>query len=794
MKLHRKVLCVFLGLSLLLSGLTSCSSASESTETPLVIAADDFSRRFSPFFAESVPDMAIVDLVSPSLLTLDRTGAIIYNAIEGETVPYNNNDYFYSGPADISVSYDEASDKTTYRIKIRDDIFFSDGVKMTADDLIFTYYVLADPTYTGVSTFYSVDIEGLEEYRTQVSEASLEKYGKIFDGAITGVYDEGEYSRQEINEANSASDKAWSNAVEKIVDFVADEYGTNAYLSDYFTGTAENLSDNGFRVAYAMTVWGFGRFSDGTLTSSDNISYDISKGEYPDLSDFIQCTKNAYNNSLRDFGEAETEGVCKNPYITARNEFVRNISAASGDKQEEITRIKGIKKLSGTEGEVVTNGFDAAAVYNICGINVAPLHYYADKNTYDYENDKFGFTREKLDDISAKTAQPLGWGPYSFDRYENKIVYMKANENYYKGAPKIKSLQFKETAEADKISGLSTGVLDISNPSVSTEGFKEITALNSNGEGTGDKITMTSVDVLGYGYIGINAKQVCVAGDPSSEESKNLRKAIATILAVYRDLSIDSYYGETAKVINYPISSTSWASPRPSDSDYRVAYSLDVNGSEIYSPDMNASERYEAAKKAALGFFEAAGYTVENGKLTSAPEGASLEYEIIIGAGGAGNHPTFALLTAAKDALAGLGFTLTINDPSDANVMWDALNAGTAELWCAAWSASVDPDMYQIYHSSNVVGNGSGSNHYNISDPLLDEYITNARTSDDKNYRKGLYKECLDIILDWAVEIPVYQRQDTVLFSTERINTETLPKEITTYRGWTAEIEKLEMR
>ncbi len=77
---------------------------------------------------------------------------------------------------------------------------------------------------------------------------------------------------------------------------------------------------------------------------------------------------------------------------------------------------------------------------------------------------------------------------------------------------------------------------------------------------------------LGYGYIGINADTVNVAGDPGSDASKNLRKGLATVLAAYRDVAIDSYYGEAASVINYPISNTSWAAPQPTDEGYRVAF------------------------------------------------------------------------------------------------------------------------------------------------------------------------------------------------------------------------------
>ena len=41
--------------------------------------------------------------------------------------------------------------------------------------------------------------------------------------------------------------------------------------------------------------------------------------------------------------------------------------------------------------------------------------------------------------------------------------------------------------------------------------------------------------------------------------------------------------------------------------------------------------------------------------------------------------------------------------------------------------------------------------------------------------------------------IPVYQRKDITLVSTERVNTGTLVKDMTPFYGWSAEIEKIEM-
>ena len=183
----------------------------------------------------------------------------------------------------------------------------------------------------------------------------------------------------------------------------------------------------------------------------------------------------------------------------------------------------------------------------------------------------------------------------------------------------------------------------------------------------------------------MNADTINVGGEPNSEASKNLRKAIATVLSVYRDVAIDTYYGDAASVINYPISNTSWAAPQKSDSDYKVAFSEDVNGNQIYTSDMSSEDKYAAALQAALGYFEAAGYTVTDGKLTAAPAGAKMEYEVLIPGDGDGNHPSFAILTDASAALDTIGFKLNVNDLADANVLLDRLNAGTQEMWCAAW-------------------------------------------------------------------------------------------------------------
>ena len=70
-------------------------------DTPLVVGYSPFSEKFSPFFAQTAYDQDVVSLTQASLLTTDRTGGIVYNGIEGETISYNGVDYYYNGIADV---------------------------------------------------------------------------------------------------------------------------------------------------------------------------------------------------------------------------------------------------------------------------------------------------------------------------------------------------------------------------------------------------------------------------------------------------------------------------------------------------------------------------------------------------------------------------------------------------------------------------------------------------------------------------------------------------------------------
>lgn len=727
---------------------TDESAAETSSDTPLVVGYQDFSEKFSMFFNESEYDKDVAAMTQAMLVDVDRSGAVVMNGVEGETIPYAGTDYTYTGAADLTVIQND-DDTTTYDFKLRDDITFSDGEPLTADDVIFSLYVFLDPAYDGFNVLNTLPIVGLKNYQANSTAAD----SVTADDVAAYVKEMPEALKTAVSENIIAP--------------------TLTAEKDWCT---ENYEAQGAASAEEFFVACYG---------TDD-SYDMAGKDYDTIVNDVIAM---YDGDYKTLGSnyAGDEAYFDGDVTSLAEKLLIEEKVAAGEG-EEVPNIEGIKKLGDYEVSVTINGFDATAVYQFLDFGIAPLHYYGDKAQYDYDNNKFGFPRGDLSIVKEKTTKPMGAGPYKFIKYENKTVYFEANDTYYKGTPKIKNLQFKESDDADMIPGVQQGTIDLADPSGSKKAFEQIGEINGNGELNGDVIMTDRVDNLGYGYIGINADTVNVGGEASSEQSKDLRKAIATILSVYRDVSIDSYYGDAASVINYPISNTSWAAPQKSDEGYQLAYSVDVDGNPIYTDSMSAEEKYYAAIQAALGYFEAAGYTVTDGKLTAAPAGAKLTYEIVIGADGKGDHPSFAILTDAKAALETIGFTLEINDPTDSNIMWDKLNARTQELWVAAWQATPDPDMYQTYHSKSTA-----SNYYQINDADLDAYIMDARTSADQSYRKSVYKECLNIILDWAVEIPVYQRQNCIIYSPERINADTFTPGVTTYYKWWKEIQNLEM-
>lgn len=435
--------------------------------------------------------------------------------------------------------------------------------------------------------------------------------------------------------------------------------------------------------------------------------------------------------------------------------------------------------------KIKINGIDPKAEQNFA-FTVAPLHYYS--GTYTDEKgkttnyvteanckDNFGvatgdstFFNEVLKD-TQKNGLPVGAGPYkasningtadsSKDKfYANGVVYFMRNDNFQTvGAgiknAKIKYINYKELTDDRIMEALTTQSIDF--------GMPNATATNRNlASQNKEFLGQQNYKTGGYGYVGVNPKFI---------REYPVRQAIMKAM----DTSMTAaYYEGLAEPIYRPMSTTSWAYPEKVTEYPAIAYTT-VN-------------------KEITDLVESAGYVKENGIYTkrravdgmaNAPIGTKLEFPFTI-AGATTDHPATKMFTEAAERLNGLGFKIIVS--SGASALKDMIS-GNLEVWAAAWSSALDPDPYQVYHKDSKATSVNNWNYPQIKQDKvtwgyewdiierLSTKIDEGRETTVKENRIQIYEECLNLIMDLAVELPTYQRDDLCVYNTTVIDVNSL--------------------
>jgi peptide/nickel transport system substrate-binding protein len=128
----------------------------------------------NPELAKNRKDTLVVGDMDPSGTVNPITESTTYDGYLTELV-FNGmlvNDENGNPQCDLAKSYDVSPDGLTYTFHLRDDVKFSDGTKLTADDVAFTFTAAADPNYDGPLGSYIAWIKGYNDYN-QGSATSL---------------------------------------------------------------------------------------------------------------------------------------------------------------------------------------------------------------------------------------------------------------------------------------------------------------------------------------------------------------------------------------------------------------------------------------------------------------------------------------------------------------------------------------------------------------------------------------------------------------------------------------------
>ena len=272
----------------LMAGVVLPLSACSARKDSIVIMTEELSGLFNPFYATAGPDMDVVGMTQIGMLSTDSGG----NPVAGDDESTVVKDFAY----EITGSGDSA--KTVYTFVIKNGLKFSDGVPLTMNDVMFNIYEYLDPVYTGSSTMYSIDIEGLSSYRTQQGE-NIEGTEELL------------------------SQQAAANAQLRILEMV-DIYETNGRQGGS-SSTSFNLNEEGMR--NAINNWSVSTgYMDAVATESEQATWTDTDYRNQLLEDY-QTTLDTFHEELESdwIAALESYDTTTAPYNAWKEELENDV-------------------------------------------------------------------------------------------------------------------------------------------------------------------------------------------------------------------------------------------------------------------------------------------------------------------------------------------------------------------------------------------------------------------------------------------------------------------------------------
>jgi len=76
---------------------------------------------------------------------------------------------------------------------------------------------------------------------------------------------------------------------------------------------------------------------------------------------------------------------------------------------------------------------------------------------------------------------------------------------------------------------------------------------------------------------------------------------------------------------------------------------------------------------------------------------------------------------------------------------------------------------------------------------VLSELIEEARLTNDQTERAQIYSEALDIVMELAIELPTYQRNDLFAYNVNKIDASTFFTPASAFKGLTSDIHNISL-
>ncbi len=841
------------------------ASGTAQTDTPLLLSIQELDGVFNPFFSSSAPDSEVVGMTQISMLGNNSKGEVTYGEKEGVVV--EDYQYIYNTEDDTSTYYFVLKNNVKFSngspLTIKDVLFnlyvYLDPVYSGSSTIYSTKIIGLNEYRTQVADEKEQD-RFMEQFQIGARTRILN-----FVNAVEDIYDENEnklFSKEEFievlqNAANELNDQNLMNDFNKVCELFNEELE-----KDYKGSLGEAYKSVEFKNEEGIT-------SNVKLTTDvEMFLYNEGYLYYNAKEDKLESSFTSNPQELKNWTKEQAIGKIIEDKIpmglveivsfwNTANEFydylVNTLLEEYHQNNERLFKnISGIKFINKDQDVVVNNktynsptyledgsvnkdsnevlsitieGVDPKAIWNFA-FTVAPMYYYSDEEhikAFDYEAN-FGVEYSSIDFMNNvikdpnKIGVPVGAGPYQAcdsnhstenvqagDFKSNNILYFSRNEHYVLGSPNIKYLHYQVVNSSGLLNALYNSEVDFVQPNAKLETINELTGKRNEG------IAHEQITTSGYGYIGINAGFV-----PDMAIRQAIMHSIDTSLTV-------SYYGGSAEQLYRSLSSTSWvydyayqgglysyypyiggkipANYKDPNAKLNPAY-VEFAESKGKRDDGTDTFTEEEQKEFIIKLVTSAGYSIGGDNIYANDKtGNKLKYTFTI-AGSDVEHPAFNAFFQASKFLNSINWDITVT--TDALAL-SKLASGDLAVWAAAWSSTIDPDMYQVYHMNSsatatwnwgyrqILNNKvKYSAEYAILEELS-EWIEKGRETTDVRERSLYYEKALDLVMQLAVELPTYQRDDLFAYNYEKIDEETLNEDLSPYTGLLADIHSVRL-
>ncbi|MGP6140199.1 ABC transporter substrate-binding protein [Jeotgalibaca sp. A127] len=312
-----------------------------------------------------------------------------------------------------------------------------------------------------------------------------------------------------------------------------------------------------------------------------------------------------------------------------------------------------------------------------------------------------GIPFAELDASDAFTKPSVTSGPYKFVEYvQDSHMELAANEDYYRGAPKVSSVFIRVMSGTNLATELQTGGVTMN----ASGGIGEIAISDIDMVSGVEGVTLETQPSWTAQYMYIN----------TTSYDENIRLAMSH--AVNRDTIVDNLLQGNADVIASPYSA---ASPYYNDDLSPLAYDPEKAKDYIAKSEYNMSE----------------------------------PIELMVPTGNKVREQSANLIEQDLEAV---GFTVE-QVTYDFPTTLEKARAADFDLYLGGIAVPVDPDLASYF------GSEGGSNYAHIQDAEIDAMLEAGKSETDSAKRKEIYDAFQVMLQEKAPIVPLYSQHDIVI-------------------------------